>query len=212
MPTVVLLGFSCSGKSTVVEQTTKKQLNTVESKDSDEWVAEPYGGHIYDIFFGLGRQEALRVIERREREFLLSFTPSTTRCLIAAGPAVPSRDPEWQSFVARVQPEFLYLELTPDEALTRLRKRRRHHSEDPRLANQLGFGSWDEGVLTRETDGVWRDVSDAEALANIRRHMSLLVERYEALTPDPKRRLAAGTPDFLTNAIEATAVLLDQSP
>src|SRR5438309_440172 len=116
MATVVLLGYSCAGKSTIVKEVLDRWPQ-VEGLDSDAWVAEPYGGHIYNVFFRLGRLAALHQIAHREREFLDSLLPVETARLIAAGPSLPSRENQWSAFVGRVQPEFIYLTLTAEEAL-----------------------------------------------------------------------------------------------
>ena len=58
VPTVLLLGYSCAGKSTIVREV-RDRWPEVEGLDSDDWVAEPYGAHIYEVFFRLGRLAAL---------------------------------------------------------------------------------------------------------------------------------------------------------
>jgi shikimate kinase len=198
VPTVVLVGFSCSGKSSLIDEV-REWDDDVELLDSDKEVAKGYvakgydnEGHIFQMFLDLDRLDALNVIKRREREFLDQLPTTTTKPrLIAAGPALPSRDPEWTNFKERVGPSFIYLEITPQQALERLRKRReRHQATLPDdVVNHERFGSWDQHVTTElAPDGRWHEVDDAMALSNIQDAMRLLVEMYESLTPDPDHR------------------------
>jgi len=181
VPTVLLLGYSCAGKSTIVREV-RDRWPEVEGLDSDDWVAEPYGAHIYEVFFRLGRLAALDQIAYREGLFLDALEPVDGPRVIAAGPALPSRK-EWTAFVGRVQPTFVYLELTPEEELIALRGRRAKHADTPGIAGHRLFGSWDEGLTTiRQPGPTWADVDDAEALENIRREMRQLVAIYEQHT------------------------------
>ena len=152
--------------------------------DSDRWVSKPYGEHIYNMFFELGRSAALVQIEARERAFLSSLEPTDAPRLIAMGPAVPSRHPQWQDFCDRVRPTFIYLDQSAGDVLTALRKRRADHAADPNIANHPLFGSWDDDVTTADSGGGWVEVGDAEALANVRRHMRQLEAIYKRYT-DP---------------------------
>jgi hypothetical protein len=99
--------------------------------------------------------------------------------LIAAGPAVPSRDPEWQDFVMRVHPCCFYLKKTAEDVLSGLSDRRQRHSRKPGLASDSGFGCWDDDVTTELQNAKWVSVNTQRALANIRRHMQPLAAIYE---------------------------------
>jgi shikimate kinase len=183
MRTIVLIGLSCVGKSTIAEMV--KSRIDVEVVDSDAIVSEPSGGNIYKIFLEHGRKDALKIIESRERQFLRGFTPLTDRpCLVAAGPALVSREPEWSEFVERVQPQFVYLYQRPDQVLTGLRRRRSGHLEDGSIAEHPNFGCWDEMVTTAPTgDGRWEEVDDETALVNIEREAKLLTDLFDVCRP-----------------------------
>lgn len=155
----------------------------VESLDSDATIAEPYGGHIYQMFFSLGRTEALRQIELSEGDVLDSIEPSDNPRVIAAGPALPSRT-QWPSFVQRVKPTFIYLALTAEEECEALLARRANHACDPAIAQNPLFGSWDDGLTTtRGADGLWGEVDYPTALQNIWTEMAPLTRVYEQHTP-----------------------------
>lgn len=178
MPIVVLLGFSCAGKTTVLEAA-KERWPDLQTLDTDREIAG--GGdddHIYDLFIESGRA-AVHKIGRRENRLLASISPTDVPLLIAAGPALPSRS-EWVPFVARCHPVCVHFEMTPEDVLEGLQRRRERH-EAIGCGNRPNFGSWDEDVTTRSTpDGAWVLVDRATALANVERHMDGLIPRYEA--------------------------------
>ena len=178
VPTVVLLGYSCAGKSTIADDVCERWPE-VDSQDSDRWVSKPYGDHIYNMFIQLGRDNALSKIEQREGEFLDSLLPVDGPRIIAAGPALPSR-PQWSSFVRRVQPTFVYLVMSEEEELDALERRRIKHLAIPAIAGSRLFGSWNQDLTTRYDNGRWVLVDRSTALANIRREMAKLVDIYES--------------------------------
>src|SRR4051812_11038544 len=92
LPTIVLMGFSCAGKSTILREASLR-WPAVRTIDSDEHIAESFGGHIYNTFLEFGRERALDLIEAGERNLLNSLMDEESPRLLAAGPALPSRDP-----------------------------------------------------------------------------------------------------------------------
>jgi len=191
MATVVLLGFSCAGKSSLATEVCNRWPD-VSKLDSDAWIAKPYGEppHIYEMFFQLGRDQALHEIAHRERLFLDELNESDHPRLIAAGPALPSRQPQWGHFVDRVRPRSVYLVQTPEEVLAGLRERRACHLRNAQIAAHPLFGSWDQEVTTQAVAGNgWEEVDDVTALTNIAREMGSLVSHYQNLTPPEYRHL-----------------------
>lgn len=183
MKSIVLLGFSTTGKSTIINRFIKDYGNRLTAIDSDKEVSKQYDGHIYNLFLslrmGTSTRHALDEIATRERDFLRNVDNGDRPLLVAAGPAVPSRDPEWHDFVTRLRPCCLYLKKTAEDVLDGLRNRRDQHSSDPGLASDPGFGCWDNDVTTQPQDGKWVLVDTRKALANIRRHMQPLAVLYE---------------------------------
>lgn len=189
MATVALLGYSCAGKSTIVRQVTERWPE-VEGVDSDKWVAQPHE-HIYEVYFEHGSLGAKHHVDYRERTFLNSLEPVDGPRIIAVGPAVPSRRPQWDAFVDRVKPTFIYLVLSPEEELARLRARRTQHARDTKIAHNPEFGAWDSGLTTERTNaGTWAEVDNATALKNIRQHINGLVPIYQHHT-DAEHRYQA---------------------
>jgi shikimate kinase len=174
MSTVVLLGFSTAGKSTILSdfETKYPQLQTI---DTDQRIARDHRGHIYQVYLdlvsGSDRQPALDYIDEKERVILKSIQVSAGPRLIAAGPFLPLRNPEWDDFLGRVHPLCLHLDLDPSDVYDGLISRRCEHLKDQAIVNHPAAGSWDEGVTTEYQHGKWVDVPREKALENISKLM-----------------------------------------
>ena len=182
---VVLVGFSTTGKSTICKRFSDRYSDVIETADSDQFVSADDGGHIYNVFLrlfnGWNSREGMKFIESREREFLRTIGPSTKPMLIASGPFLPLRNPEWGQFRNRVSPVFVYLEKSPEGVLDGLLRRRSVHLEDKKLSSSPGFGCWDDGVTTELSDGEWIEIPRDQALKNVNGLMSMVVPRYESV-------------------------------
>lgn len=185
MKCVVLLGFSTTGKSSILGDFREQLGDVVDTLDSDQQVSEQDGGHIYNVYLrfrdGYNTDPSIHEIERREREFLRTFEPVAKPLLLASGPFLPIREPEWSAFVEQVRPVFFYLQKNPEEVLKGLLVRRARHQENPDLASDPGFGCWDQGITTEFRDGRWVLIDRAVALQNIRTNMARMVAIYASL-------------------------------
>jgi shikimate kinase len=184
MGTVVLVGFSTAGKSTILRDFEKILSTLVEAFDSDKEISKDFGGHIYLLFSklikGKDRKNALRCIKQRENAILSWFQPSTKPRLIAFGPSVPSRE-EWNPFIERVRPIVFYLKLSECEVREGLRRRRKRHIKDG-LQSIPAFGSWDQGVTTKfnKKSQSWDPIEEEKiVLKKIRKHMRGLTPKYK---------------------------------
>ena len=190
MATLVLIGFSCAGKTddarATVKLLKKQGIATAVVVDSDKWIAKHAGRtNVWDIHYRYGRDEALRRIEAAERLFLNSRQPTDEVEVIAAGPFLPVREPEWSDFVARAQPSIAYLKVSATEATKRLLGRRRGMLKKSQHKN-ASFGCWDEDVLTDFIDGKWSESDPAVIEKRITTHLSRLdpvYERWQTLGP-----------------------------
>lgn len=183
MGTVVLMGYSTSGKSTILRKLALRSGRCLKTVDTDKLIANDYGGHIYNVYLrltkGPNRQAALHYVRKKETRLVNALVPMNTPRLIAAGPALPSRDPEWNLFVERVKPVCFYLEMTAQEVYKGLHRRRSGHLKCVEIRDDPSFGCWDEGTTTKYEDGRWVPVSEQDAMANIEQEMSPSVKIYE---------------------------------
>lgn len=196
MATVVLLGFSTTGKSTILgdfaNEFRDEDLQTIDTDKQiviPEYAATEKDAHIYLVFNklvnGCDRKNAVEYIERREEEVLELLKPVKHPRLIAAGPAVPSRK-EWKNFMQRVNPFCFYLEKTAEEVYQGLLKRREKFPKE--ISERADFGSWDEDVITKCENGKWLLIPKSEAITNITKHMTPLVKIYQSDSQGRKYR------------------------
>lgn len=147
MRVVVLIGFSCTGKSTAVKKLQEdRAFEHVKFVDTDKLIAHEYDNHIYKLFLSLvigeDRSAADRYITAQEESFLRDFKPEGTT-IIAAGPILPTRRPLFDEFVKRTDAKCLWLSITPKMAAERLVKRQSELAErEPEAAQHANFGSW----------------------------------------------------------------------
>jgi shikimate kinase len=186
MGVVVLTGFSCTGKSTFVRNLqSEKQLEHVEFVDTDQIIAGSAGGHIYNIFLthvqGANRQGANDFIESEELNFLRTFQPKK-HCVIAAGPILPTRAPDFANFLTRTNAKCVWLSISPAEAVKRLLNRQLTLATDSQdVAAHKAFGSWNAPHLMEfdTAQGVYVQRSPADQLASTTTILSNFENVYE---------------------------------
>jgi shikimate kinase len=183
MATVVLVGFSCAGKSTILRRA-KDEWPEVICWDTDEQLALDHLGtdgrpHIFQMFVDLGRARALQKVDGLERDFLDRQNETTAPTLIAAGPFIPTRQPSFNNFVRRVRPSFIYLSQTPELVVAGLRARRERHVAE--LAGLPNVGPWDEDIQTKREGDEWVTLSDSLIRRNVNRSLSGVVATYQRL-------------------------------
>lgn len=186
--TVVVLGYSTSGKSTIGKSVRKRWAdgsNGLEYRDSDEEIGKQCGGNIYRCYLDRDYRAALAFIENQERVFLKTLIDSRPPCLVVAGPNLPLREPEWSAFLTKVKPIAYHFTITPELCYARLLGRQEkiatEHGEDKRC------GSWNLGSLC-DWDMVSKRYVPVEpqiAIARLQKLMQENVRRYNlALSGD----------------------------
>ena len=187
MATVVLLGCSTTGKTTAARRMMKTSGMHFEVIDTDSLVAsdEEFKGHLYAMFLKFtkdGDTSAPQLfLELGERALLIKLKEKRESVLIAAGPNVPLREPEWSAFLRAVQPICVYFRLSAGELYEGLKKRRERQK---RRGMDLcpGFGCWDNGLATRYNakSGEWDELSKDEAIPLIEQHIARVEPVYMA--------------------------------
>jgi hypothetical protein len=183
MKCVVLLGFSTTGKTSILRDFRECHGDGLDTLDSDELISQPDGGHIYNVFLrfrkGSSTAKAISIIEDREHEFLRTAGPRAKPMLLASGPFLPVRQPEWSNFLTRVRPACFYLQKDPADVLDGLLKRRAKHMQNVKLASNIGFGCWDQDVTTEYRKGRWVELDRHRMLANVSNNMAGMVRIYQ---------------------------------
>jgi shikimate kinase len=201
---IVLLGFSTTGKSSILRDFKEEFEDAIDTIDSDAWLAKDYDSHIYNVYLRLRKEQdtrpAIDFIAQREREFLTSMNPCEKPTLLAAGPFLSSHGQEWSRFLERVNPICFYLEKEAEHVLCGLLERHYRHRQKPQIAEDPGFGCWDEGSTTDFSEDRWVLLPWKQALENTRNNMAGVIDGYltvaketftwwERMTSDGQARL-----------------------
>jgi len=193
---VILFGFCTAGKSRILSEFKERFDNDnikIKDLDTDKEISGRKC-HIYNIYMSLykkrgdGREnikDALDYIERKEKELLVDLTykclESNMPYIIAPGPFLVTRNPEWSYFYKKVNPICYYLELTPEEVYDGLIKRRRRLEFD-KISKSESFGCWDYNSITYYIDGEYRELCREMALKYIRSNMREPVNKFRELS------------------------------
>lgn len=193
MSIVILIGFSCSGKSTLRKRLVRwMKENAIERQiqfeDTDDVIAGEEDA-IYRVFLNRvkrngDRSEAMKFIQLQERKFLTTFAPSKPDCMIAAGPMLPLY-PEWDSFVKRMDASCVWLTIKPEKAYWELRARQDGHAnktiDGKKLSEHWQFGCWNEGVVTyfHDSNRNWKLDLEEKCIENVSQLIALWSEVYQ---------------------------------
>ena len=164
----VLIGYSCSGKvddsPNGGEAVGLRCGNTRLRQVGREQVR--HGAHFRDFTKTRSRRgvESGRIQERD----LDSVQPTEQPGSFPAGPALPSRDPEWNNFAHRVAPKVVYLRQSAADVAQGLFERRKSQAKDSRESRHPNFGSGMQTSSRREGQAWVRAAPDI-ARANIKR-------------------------------------------
>ncbi len=194
MGVVVLIGFSCAGKSRILAPL-KEQLNKEGRElplliDTDEKITEhdyPDGG-IYSVFLDRtvadNTQPAMDYIVQREKEVLTELLTITPPAIVAAGPLILQRQPEWSQFLAKHKAKIIWLRLNPKRTVAGLKDRegryqKRLHNGKP-SSEHSSFGCWNKDILNtfdKETN-LWRAMPDEQQIEAATKFMKFFGSTY----------------------------------
>jgi shikimate kinase len=187
MATVVLLGCSTSGKSSAARRYAKTYGNEYEVIDTDALVSADteFQGHLYAMYVkfakGADTSAAQLYLELGERNLLKQLVQKEETTLIAAGPNMPLREPEWSLFIEQTKPICFYFRLSAEQFYEGLKERRRKQRRTG-LDLCAGFGSWDAGLATCYNDntGVWEELEKEKALPKIEKYLAKMDPIYSS--------------------------------
>lgn len=195
---IILFGFCTAGKSTilrVLKENLFKDGIDIKDIDTDKRISEKkYGGHIYNIYEKLYENEgdgeknikvALDYIKNEEEKLLeklaIECSESKIPFIIAPGPFLVIRKPQWSDFCKTVNPVCYYLTLTPNEVYEGLINRRNKQLEFSEISKSECFGCWDVGVTTHYVNGKYEELPKKQALENISNNMGVC-KKFEELS------------------------------
>lgn len=150
--TVVLFGFSTTGKSTLLQYFKNHYRRKVIFIDTDKEVAKDYECHIYNIYLDLieendliKRNKPIEYIKQAESALLKRLCePWGQPRLIAAGPFINDKD-NFDLFKKISKPEFYFFKIDAESVYDGLLFRHNQHIKEG-LSSDPFFGCWDHGV------------------------------------------------------------------
>lgn len=181
MGIVVLIGFSCAGKSSLLEPLRnyidEKRLKRPLEVDTDKEITKhdyPEGG-IYSVFldksFGNETDAAMQYIIRREHEVLKELLEIQGPAIVAAGPLILQRKPDWANFLAKQKPTVFWLQLSPKRTVEGLKHREGRYRTMPHNGKPAeehpSFGCWNKDILNKydEASQTWKSMAEEEQIA-----------------------------------------------
>ncbi|MDR3615545.1 MAG: hypothetical protein P4L53_18440 [Candidatus Obscuribacterales bacterium] len=194
MGVAVLIGFSCAGKSWILEplkeHISNKGFKLPLEVDTDAKITEhdyPDGG-IYSVFLDKSvadnTQPAIDYIVQREKEVLSELLDMVTPAIVAAGPLILQRQPEWGSFLAKHKPKIFWLHLNPTRTIARLKDRENRYRERPfkgmPASEHSGFGCWNKDILNvyDPTEKSWSPMPDEKQIEAATNYMKFFGQNY----------------------------------
>ncbi len=208
---IILFGFCTAGKSTILKDIKKRiERDNIQiiDKDTDAEISKKYNRHIYNIYMSFyedykdkyykgikipecknskfNNKDANEYIDKKEREILVKLTDecfeSNIPYIIAPGPFLVTRKPQWGYFRENIKPICYYFKLTAEEAFRGLICRRERQLKYSKIGKSASFGCWDDGSITKYEKGKYVLLSSEEALENIKRNMNEPCKIFEDLS------------------------------
>ena len=118
---IILIGFSTTGKSTILEKHLKGRFNSgIDLIDSDKEISREFDCHIFNLYLEkfdssdpVNRGEILTEIANKENEFLGSIMDNKRPYIAAMGPNIHIRD-NWKNYYASHKPMTIFLKSKPE--------------------------------------------------------------------------------------------------
>lgn len=184
MGIVIIVGCSTAGKSSALRRFQERFGDTYKLLDTDAQISSAYGNDLYNMYLALAADgdtsAALKFQELEERRLLASLMREPYSCLIAAGPYVPTREPEWGMLLRRLKPTCFYFQME-EEDIHRGLLQRRFRQRKKGLDSLAAFGCWDKDTTMRydSATGRYVEIPKDEALPLLRAQMQRLSRCYE---------------------------------
>jgi shikimate kinase len=145
---LLLIGFSCTGKTYLGEQAFGKDTVTDSDDEVLTWVGNKenqHFDHVYEIYMRLGRPRALSLIAEAEKALIDKWAVETSRKVISLGPGFPLHE-NWGRL--RANSHVVLLRKSPQGIYKRMKERRKNIFE--LCPEATGHDNWDVDVIVDE--------------------------------------------------------------
>lgn len=172
MKQVIFIGFSTTGKSTLINKLADKFPHR-RKFDTDKEISKDFGGSITNIYYAYANlNDTHEYIKRQESGIICELTKATDNLIIAAGPGIPFR-PAFSTYIQAKKPHVVLIERPAEEIYSSLLDRRKDMKIES-SHKRPDFGKWDIGVMV---DDKLVEYSRETAIQKIQ---SILVERHHS--------------------------------
>jgi shikimate kinase len=148
---VLLIGFSTTGKSSMLKGLKTEINSDIELLDSDYEISRLYNHHIYGLFLDNhkkddpeNRQEIMDEISSSEDFFLKHLMQLSKTYIAALGPNIHTRT-SWENYYTKENHFIIFLKANVESVYKGLIRR-----EDDLFnahGNSPAFGNWNQGVI-----------------------------------------------------------------
>lgn len=178
MKQVIFIGFSTTGKSTLINNLSIKFPNRIKF-DTDEEIAKNFGGSIANIYYSNENiNDTHSYINNQESTVLINLMNTSNNLMIAAGPGIPLRS-EYSTYVKTKQPHIVLIE-RPAEDIYRGLLERRNNMKKETVHQRKEFGIWDVDVMV---DKKLEEFSKEIAIKNIQSLLDQRQDYYNKFSP-----------------------------
>lgn len=172
MRQVIFIGFSTTGKSTLINKLGDKFPNRTKF-DTDKEIAKDFGDSIANIYYAnKNLADTHAFIDAQESAILNTLTTADDNLMIAAGPGIPLR-PAFSAYVQAKQPHVILIERPAEEIYQSLLDRRNKMKTEA-IHQRQDFGAWDIGVMVDDK------LTDYTREVAIQKIQALLDQRKES--------------------------------
>jgi shikimate kinase len=147
---IVIVGFSTTGKSSILKEVTGLSENVL-LLDSDSEISKDYNSHIYNLFITnhneydpITRSAIMNKIESKEIDFIEFLKQQTQPYIAALGPILHGR-PNWNSYYLSSKPFVVFLKADTSCVYEGLKRREDEMPEG--VKQSTAFGNWNLDVI-----------------------------------------------------------------
>lgn len=178
------MGFSTTGKSSILKDLKNKIGDSVKYFDSDFEISANYDNHIFGLFIDKhknedpeNRKEIMDEISNSENSFLKNLTKVQDVYIAALGPNLHNRS-YWNDYYSKTKPYVIFLKADVETVYQGLI--RREDSLPQHLKNNPAFGNWNQGVIRRYNTKtkLYERLSENEAKQNISQLIDVNENQY----------------------------------
>ncbi len=184
---IILIGFSTTGKSTILKELKEVVSSDVMLIDSDKEISKNYDNRIYNLFIQnhdkfdpIQRFKIMSEISTKENLFIEELNFRKGNYIVALGPNVHTRS-NWKNYFETTRPFIIFLKANAFSVLECLKFREKDLIRE--FGSPPAFGNWNHGVIREynELTGDYQLLSNEISLKNISNLLKVNEDYYEQI-------------------------------